>query len=286
MRETRPQTGTAAIVTRNPNLNAYLREISQVPLLTISEEVELAVRIHRGDRNAFDKLVESNLRFVVMIAKNFQRPHVPFLDIVQAGNIGLMKAARSFDETRGFKFISFAVWWVRQSIISFLGETERLVRIPVNKVGDIIRYDRAISAFEQKHQRRPNTEELATELGITQDKVEETMKAKNGIGISIEAPSTDEDAPSMKDRLADEDFATDAGIISEGLTADICTVLSTLDPREAYVISHLFGISATVSTLDEIGAKLGLSRERVRQIKDSALRKMKQSSDILRQYVA
>lgn len=256
-------------------LDKYLQEIGREERLTPDQEVELARRIHEGDRKALDRLVRSNLRFVVSVAKQYQNQGMSLPDLINEGNLGLIKAAEKFDETRGFKFISYAVWWIRQSILQAMSEHSRIVRLPLNHVGSINKIHKAMAAFEQENQRRASPEEIAEMLDIPVEKVRESMRV-SGRSVSVDTPFQDGEDGTMLDVMANEDDpGTDSGLNLESLSADIHRALAQLPEREREVLQALFGIGTRELSLEEIGDKYGLTRERVRQIKEKALRHIK-----------
>ena len=256
-------------------LDKYLQEIGREEMLTPDQEVELARRIHEGDRKALDRLVRSNLRFVVSVAKQYQNQGMSLPDLLNEGNLGLIKAAEKFDETRGFKFISYAVWWIRQSILQAMSEHSRIVRLPLNHVGSINKIHKAMAAFEQENQRRASPEEIAEMLDIPVEKVRESMRV-SGRSVSVDTPFRDGEDGTMLDVMANEDDpGTDSGLNLESLSADIHRALAQLPEREREVLQALFGIGTRELSLEEIGDKYGLTRERVRQIKEKALRHIK-----------
>ena len=267
---------TTGITARDSEaLDKYLQDISREPRLTIDEEIELAQRIHEGDRAALDKLVRANLRFVVSVSKQYQHQGLPLPDLINEGNLGLIKAAEKFDETRGFKFISYAVWWIRQSILQAMSEHSRIVRLPLNHVGAINKIHKAMAAFEQENQRRASPEEIAEMLDIPVEKVRESMRV-SGRSVSVDTPFQDGEDGTMLDVMANEDDpGTDSGLNLESLSADIHRALAQLPEREREVLQALFGIGTRELSLEEIGDKYGLTRERVRQIKEKALRHIK-----------
>ena len=258
-------------------LDQYLQEIGQIPLLTADEEVELTVRIKQGDEEALHKMVRSNLRFVVSVAKRYQGQGLTLSDLINEGNYGLIKAAQRFDETRGFKFISYAVWWIRQAILQALAEQSRVVRLPLNRIGTISKIRKASARLAQLHERTPNVDELAAELDIKPEKIRDALK-HTARHLSMDAPFNDEDDNNLLDVLADDDDRPpDEGLISESLKADIERALAHLAPREAEITRLYFGIGReNPMTLEEIGQQFELTRERVRQIKEKALRKLRQ----------
>ena len=258
-------------------LDQYLQEIGQIQLLTPEEEVDLARRIKQGDQDALHKLTRANLRFVVSVAKKYQGQGLSLADLINEGNYGLIKAAQRFDETRGFKFISYAVWWIRHAILQALAEQSRVVRLPLNRIGTISKIRKMSARLAQEHERAPNIEELAKELDIDVEKVREAMQ-HTGRHLSMDAPFNDDDDNSLLDVLPDEeDIAPDEILLDESLKIDIERALSMLHPREAEITRLYFGIGREHPlTLEEIGQRFGLTRERVRQIKEKALRKLRQ----------
>lgn len=268
------------IVTNRDNisLNKYLQDISHEPLISLEEEVELAQRIRQGDKRAQDKLVKANLRFVVSVAKQYQNQGLGLPDLINEGNVGLIKAAEKFDETRGFKFISYAVWWIRQSILQALAEQSRIVRLPLNQVGSLNKINKAYAAFEQRNQRKPSPEELSEELDMPVEKITETLKA-SGRHTSIDAPFEEGEDNTLLDVLQNNDSpVADKALLNESLSKEIDRALSTLSTKESEIVKMFFGISTQEMTLEEIGDKFGLTRERVRQIKEKAIRKLRSSS--------
>ena len=271
----------------NASLDKYLQEIGREPLITVDEEVELAQRIRQGDRAALGRLTRANLRFVVSVAKQYQNQGLGLSDLINEGNLGLIKAAEKFDETRGFKFISYAVWWIRQSILQALAEQSRMVHLPLNQVGMLNKISKAVARFEQEHERRPSAEELAEELDIPAEKVAEAMK-QSGKHLSMDAPFVEGEDNNMHDVLASSDAPmADHGLVGESLATDIDRALSTLSPREKEILQRFYGIGTREMTLEEIGDEYGLTRERVRQIKEKALRGLRKSSrsEILKPYL-
>ena len=261
-----------------PSLDKYLQEISREQQITVDEEVELAQRIRQGDNVALDKLVRANLRFVVSVAKQYQNQGMSLPDLINEGNLGLIKAAMRFDETRGFKFISYAVWWIRQSILQALAEQSRMVHLPLNQVGMLNRVNKASLKFEQEHERKPSPEELAEMLDLPVEKIAESLK-QTGRHLSMDAPFAVGEDNSLVDVLSNDDAPrADQGLASESLTHDIDRVLSTLAGRERDIVKSFFGIGTREMTLDEIACEFGLTRERVRQIKEKALRVLRKPS--------
>lgn len=261
------------------SLDKYLQEIGKVDLITSDVEVELAKRIREGDQIALEKLTKANLRFVVSVAKQYQNNGLTLGDLINEGNLGLIKAAKRFDETRGFKFISYAVWWIRQSIMQALAEQSRIVRLPLNRVGSLNKISKTFSDLEQKFQREPSSEELAEVLEITTEEVTDTMKI-SGRHVSMDAPFVNGEENSLLDVLANESEETpDSGLMIDSLRREVQRALSTLTQREADVISFYFGLNGeNAMTLEEIGEKYSLTRERVRQIKEKATRRLRHSS--------
>ena len=270
---------TKSITNReSASLDKYLQEIGREDLITVEEEVELAQRIKKGDRKALDKLTKANLRFVVSVAKQYQNQGLSLPDLINEGNVGLIKAAEKFDETRGFKFISYAVWWIRQSILQALAEQSRIVRLPLNQVGSLNKISKALSKFEQEHERRPSSEELAKELGVDEGKISDTLKV-GGRHISVDAPFVEGEENSLLDVLQDSNSPNaDKELIDESLAKQIDRSLATLTERESDIIKMFFGIGYQEMTLEEIGDKFGLTRERVRQIKEKAIRRLRNNS--------
>jgi RNA polymerase primary sigma factor len=263
------------------SLDKYLQEISREGMISADEEVELAVRIKAGDQRALEKLTRANLRFVVSVAKQYQNQGMTLPDLINEGNVGLIKAAERFDETRGFKFISYAVWWIRQAILQALAEQARIVRLPLNKIGTINKLNRAFSELEQKHERPPSAEELAEFMGVSVSDVKQSLQS-NGRHVSMDAPLTegDESSSSLYDVLPNTYSDTpDVDLVKESLRKDIERSLSTLTSREGEVVRLYFGLNGRYPlTLEEIGDKFDLTRERVRQIKEKAIRRMKHTS--------
>jgi RNA polymerase primary sigma factor len=259
-------------------LDKYLQEIGKEELISVEEEVELAQRIRKGDQEALERLTKANLRFVVSVAKQYQNQGLSLPDLINEGNLGLIKAAEKFDETRGFKFISYAVWWIRQSILQALAEQSRIVRLPLNQVGSLNKINKAFARFEQEHERTPSAEELATELEIPKEKVTDTLRVA-GRHISVDAPFADGEDNSLLDVLVNADSPNaDRGLINESLAKEVERALEILTERESDIIRYFFGIGTSEMTLEEIGEKFDLTRERVRQIKEKAIRKLRQSS--------
>jgi RNA polymerase primary sigma factor len=270
---------TKSITNReSASLDKYLQEIGREDLITVEEEVELAQAIKKGDRQALEKLTRANLRFVVSVAKQYQNQGLSLPDLINEGNLGLIKAAEKFDETRGFKFISYAVWWIRQSILQALAEQSRIVRLPLNQVGSLNKINKAFQKFEQENERRPSAEELAKELDLSVDKVTDSLKV-SGRHISMDAPFVEGEDNSLLDVLVNDDAPiADRTLINESLQKEIDRALSTLTERESDIIKMFFGIGGQEMTLEEIGDKFQLTRERVRQIKEKAIRRLRQDS--------
>ncbi len=263
------------------SLDQYLQEIGKVDLLTPDQEIELAIRIKKGDKQALEALTKANLRFVVSVAKQFQNQGLSLGDLINEGNLGLIKAAQRFDETRGFKFISYAVWWIRQSIMQAIAEQSRIVRLPLNRVGSLGKLSKAYRDLEQEFERKPTTEELAQVLDMNVDEVADTMQLY-GRHVSMDAPlkEGDDNKNSLGDILVnDQQPSPDGTLMKESLKQEVENVLSTLNEREAEVIKLYFGINSEhAATLEEIGERFNLTRERVRQIKEKALRSLRYAS--------
>ena len=270
---------TKSITNReSASLDKYLQEIGKEELITVEEEVELAQRIKKGDQEALEKLTKANLRFVVSVAKQYQNQGLSLPDLINEGNLGLIKAAEKFDETRGFKFISYAVWWIRQSILQALAEQSRIVRLPLNQVGSLNKINKAFARFEQEHERTPSPEELATKLELPKEKVTDTLRVA-GRHVSVDAPFADGEDNSLLDVLVNPDSPNaDRGLINESLSTEVDRALETLTDRERDIIKYFFGIGTSEMTLEEIGEKFDLTRERVRQIKEKAIRRLRHSS--------
>jgi RNA polymerase primary sigma factor len=261
------------------SLDKYLQEIARVGLITAEEEVQLAQKIRQGDKKALEKLTKANLRFVVSVSKQYQNQGLSLPDLINEGNLGLIKAAQRFDETRGFKFISYAVWWIRQSILQALAEQSRIVRLPLNKIGTINKINKAFSQLEQQLEREPNAQEIADLLGLPVEEVKESLKNSNR-HISMDAPLVQGEESDMYEVLGnDEADMPESNLLRDSLKREIERTISTLTDREAEVIRYYFGLNGMQPhTLEEIGEKLELTRERARQIKEKALRRLKHLS--------
>jgi len=270
---------TKSITNReSASLDKYLQEIGREELVTPEEEVELAQRIRKGDPVALEKLTRANLRFVVSVAKQYQNQGLSLPDLINEGNLGLIKAAQKFDETRGFKFISYAVWWIRQSILQALAEQSRIVRLPLNQVGSLNKINKALSKFEQENERQPSNEELSEMIDVPKDKISDTLRV-SGRHVSVDAPFVEGEDNSLLDVLPNDDSpSADKGLVNESLNTEIERALSTLTDREREIVKSFFGIGCQEMTLEEIGERFGLTRERVRQIKEKAIRRLKSPS--------
>ncbi|HIR83636.1 MAG TPA: RNA polymerase sigma factor RpoD/SigA [Candidatus Cryptobacteroides pullicola] len=279
---------TKSITNReSASLDKYLQEIGREELVSPEEEVELAQRIRKGDQEALEKLTRANLRFVVSVAKQYQNQGLSLPDLINEGNLGLIKAAEKFDETRGFKFISYAVWWIRQSILQALAEQSRIVRLPLNQVGSLNKINKALGKFEQENERQPSTEELSEMIDIPKDKIADTLRV-SGRHVSVDAPFVEGEDNSLLDVLPNDDSpSADKGLNNESLSTEIERALQILTPREREIIKSFFGIGCQEMTLEEIGERLDLTRERVRQIKEKAIRKLKKpaASKLLKSYL-
>jgi RNA polymerase primary sigma factor len=279
---------TKSITNReSESLEKYLQEIGHEELLSTDEEVELAQRIRKGDRKALDKLTKANLRFVVSVAKQYQNQGLSLPDLINEGNLGLIKAAEKFDETRGFKFISYAVWWIRQSILQAIAEQSRIVRLPLNQVGSVNKINRMLNKFEQENERRPSVDEISEQTDLPEDKVGEAMLA-NTRHVSVDAPFIDGEDNSLLDVLVNDDAPmADRQLVAESLRSEISNVLQTLNERERCVIKAFYGLGEPEMTLEEIGNKYGLTRERVRQIKEKAIRRLRNNTknQLLKSYL-
>ncbi len=279
---------TSGITLRTESLQKYLQEISRIPLLTPDEEVALAERIRQGDMEARDRLVCANLRFVVSVAKQYQNQGLSLADLIDEGNIGLIKAATKFNETLGFKFISYAVWWIRQTILQAIGEKARVVQLPLNQVGLQNKIAKTVATFEQEHERKPSNEEIAAQLELPVEKIETALKA-SGKQVSVDAPFSDDDTNSLIDVMPNNGTpSTDSALNQESLSEELNLLMQTqLTPRERNIVKMFFGIGCQEQTLEEIGAKFNLTRERVRQIKEKAIRRLKCHNDYrLKAYLA
>ena len=259
-------------------LEKYLQEIGKEEMISAEEEVELAQRIRHGDQKALERLTKANLRFVVSVAKQYQNQGITLPDLINEGNLGLLKAAERFDETRGFKFISYAVWWIRQSILQAISEQSRIVRLPLNQVGSVNKIAHEINRFEQEFERKPSLDEIAEKIDLPEEKIDEAMNI-NGHHISVDAPFVEGEDNSLLDVMANENSPmADSSLVEESLRAEIQNALNILNERERNVIEASYGINRPELTLEEIGAKFGLTRERVRQIKEKAIRKLRSCS--------
>ena len=270
---------TKSITNReSASLDKYLQEIGREELVSPEEEVELAQRIQKGDKAALEKLTKANLRFVVSVAKQYQNQGLSLPDLINEGNLGLIKAAEKFDETRGFKFISYAVWWIRQSILQALAEQSRIVRLPLNQVGALNKINKALSKFEQENERQPSSEELSEMIDVSKEKISDTLRV-SGRHVSVDAPFVEGEDNSLLDVLPNDDSPmADRGLVNESLNTEIERALSTLSGREREIIKSFFGIGCQEMTLEEIGERFGLTLERVRQIKEKAIRRLKSPS--------
>lgn len=276
-----------SVTARTMTVDNYLRDINSIPMVSPDEETELAYSIQKGDEDAYRRLVEANLRFVVSVAKQYQSSGLDLCDLINEGNIGLMKAARRFDPTRGFRFISYAVWWIRQQIMAAISEQGRMVRLPLNQVGILNRINRARAQFEQENEREPSDRELAEFLDITPDRVGEAIR-HSARHISFDVSFGEDGDGTLLDVVPDENAElADRGLQQESLRTDIQHVMMVLSPREREIVSLAFGIGCREMTLEEIGERFELTRERVRQVKEKAIRKMSRPGvrDILRQYI-
>ncbi|MFA7134807.1 MAG: RNA polymerase sigma factor RpoD/SigA [Bacteroidales bacterium] len=279
---------TKSITNReSASLDKYLQEIGREELITVEDEVELAQRIKKGDQEALEKLTRANLRFVVSVAKQYQNQGLSLPDLINEGNLGLIKAAEKFDETRGFKFISYAVWWIRQSILQALAEQSRIVRLPLNQVGSLNKINKALSKFEQENERMPSPQELSEILDIPKEKITDTLRV-SGRHVSVDAPFVDGEDNNLLDVLVNSGSPNaDRGLVNESLNKEIERSLSTLTERERDIVKYFFGIGIGEMTLEEIGEHFGLTRERVRQIKEKAIRRLRHSarSKLLKSYL-
>jgi len=279
---------TKSITNReSASLDKYLQEIGRYELISVEEEVELAQRIRKGDQEAIEKLTQANLRFVVSVAKQYQNQGLTLPDLINEGNLGLIKAAEKFDETRGFKFISYAVWWIRQSIMQAINEQSRIVRLPLNQVSSLSKYNKAVAEFEQQNQRRPTADELSKILDLPKEKVMDTMRV-SGRHVSVDAPFAEGEDNSLLDVLENSDSpVADRGLMNESLSKEIERAFSTLTERERLILKLSFGIGMPEMSLEEIGEKFGLTRERVRQIREKAIRRLRNTSrsNLLKSYL-
>jgi RNA polymerase primary sigma factor len=279
---------TQSITNReSQSLDKYLHEIGKVDLITAEEEVILAQKIREGDQAALERLTKTNLRFVVSVAKQYQNQGLTLGDLINEGNLGLIKAAKRFDETKGFKFISYAVWWIRQSILQAIAEQSRIVRLPLNQVGSLSKISKAFSKLEQEFEREPSPEELADILETTVDKISDTL-SNSGRHVSMDAPFVQGEENTLLDVLENREPNTDAILINESLSEEIKRSLSTLTEREREIVVLFFGLGhSSPLSLEEIGEKFNLTRERVRQIKDKALQRLRHTSrsKILKSYL-
>ena len=256
-------------------LDKYLQEIGKEEMISVEEEVELAQRIRKGDAKALERLTKANLRFVVSVAKQYQNQGLSLPDLINEGNMGLIKAAEKFDETRGFKFISYAVWWIRQSILQAIAEQSRIVRLPLNQVGSVNKINKVLNKFVVVVVRRPSLEEISEAIDLPEDKIDEAMSV-NGRHVSVDAPFVDGEDNSLLDVLVNDDAPmADRTLVMESLKAEINNALKTLNERERNIIEAFYGINCPEMTLEEIGTKFGLTRERVRQIKEKAIRRLR-----------
>ena len=279
---------TRSITNReSESLEKYLSEIGREELLSTDEEVELAQRIRKGDRKALDRLTKANLRFVVSVAKQYQNQGLSLPDLINEGNLGLIKAAEKFDETRGFKFISYAVWWIRQSILQAIAEQSRIVRLPLNQVSSVNKINQMLNKFEQENERRPSVDEISEQTDLPEEKVDEAMMV-NTRHVSVDAPFVEGEENSLLDVLINADAPmADRELVIESLRSEIADVLKTLNERECRVVKAFYGIGEPELTLEEIGNKYGLTRERVRQIKEKAIRRLRNNTHnkILKAYL-
>ena len=279
---------TKSITNReSESLEKYLQEIGKEELLSSDEEVDLAQQIRKGDHKALERLTKANLRFVVSVAKQYQNQGLSLPDLINEGNLGLLKAAEKFDETRGFKFISYAVWWIRQSILQAIAEQSRIVRLPLNQVGSVNKINRMLNKFEQENERRPTLNEISEQTDLPEDKIDEAMLV-SGRHVSVDAPFVDGEDNSLLDVLVNDDSPTaDRQLVIESLRAEIADALLMLSERERKVITAFYGIGVPEMTLEEIGNKYGLTRERVRQIKEKAIRRLRSNTKnkILKAYL-
>jgi RNA polymerase primary sigma factor len=270
---------TKSITNRDgESLDKYLQEISKEELLTVEEEVELAARVKKGDQKALETLTRANLRFVVSVAKQYQNQGLSLPDLINEGNLGLIKAAERFDETRGFKFISYAVWWIRQSILQAIAEQSRIVRLPLNQVSSVNKISQVLSRFEQENERRPSVDEISEQVDLPLEKIDEALSI-NGKHVSVDAPFADGEDNSLLDVLVNDNSpSADKQLVLESLRQEIQKALSCLNERERMIIEAYYGIEQPEMTLEEIGTKYGLTRERVRQIKEKAIRRLRNNT--------
>ena len=270
---------TKSITNRDgESLDEYLQEISKEELLTVEEEVELAARVKKGDQKALETLTRANLRFVVSVAKQYQNQGLSLPDLINEGNLGLIKAAERFDETRGFKFISYAVWWIRQSILQAIAEQSRIVRLPLNQVSSVNKISQVLSRFEQENERRPSVDEISEQVDLPLEKIDEALSI-NGKHVSVDAPFADGEDNSLLDVLVNDNSpSADKQLVLESLRQEIQKALSCLNERERMIIEAYYGIEQPEMTLEEIGTRYGLTRERVRQIKEKAIRRLRNNT--------
>ena len=270
---------TKSITNRDgESLDNYLQEISKEELLTVEEEVELAARVKKGDQKALETLTRANLRFVVSVAKQYQNQGLSLPDLINEGNLGLIKAAERFDETRGFKFISYAVWWIRQSILQAIAEQSRIVRLPLNQVSSVNKISQVLSRFEQENERRPSVDEISEQVDLPLEKIDEALSI-NGKHVSVDAPFADGEDNSLLDVLVNDNSpSADKQLVLESLRQEIQKALSCLNERERMIIEAYYGIEQPEMTLEEIGTRYGLTRERVRQIKEKAIRRLRNNT--------
>lgn len=270
---------TKSITNReSASLEKYLQEIGHEELLTTEQEVELAQKISKGDKKALERLCKANLRFVVSVAKQYQNQGLSLPDLINEGNLGLIKAAEKFDDTRGFKFISYAVWWIRQSILQAIAEQSRLVRLPLNQVGSVTRIMKEAYKFEQEYERKPSINEMAERIDMPEDKIADAMNA-NSHEVSVDAPFVNGEEGSIVDSMTNPDYpTTDNELVKESLRTEVERMIKLLGDREQKVIKAFFGIGEPELTLEEIGVKYNLTRERVRQIKEKAIRRIRHNT--------
>ena len=269
------------------SLDKYLQDICSEELLTPEQEVQLAQRIKQGDQAALERLTKANLRFVVSVAKQYQNQGLSLPDLINEGNVGLIKAAEKFDETRGFKFISYAVWWIRQTILQALAEQSRIVRLPLNQVSAVNKISKAMTKFEQEHERKPSADELAELVNELPEKINDSLRA-SGRHVSVDAPFVEGEENSLLDVMVNTDSPmADVTLVKESLNTEIARALSQLNEREKDIVEMSFGINHQEMTLEEIGERFGLTRERVRQIREKAIRKLRLSNrdSLLRSYL-